>query len=300
MGSVNRIPLQGLTGVNQTPSPNPATTESAVGRVILCVPSSLQSGSAVEVLLHFHGHNVGYRQRVASKLPDAGTVRDVLLDQIEDQIGRSGRPMIAILPQGTTGSGFNGNSPFNCNAFITEVLNAAVTAGVWSSAPAVSRVVLSAHSGGGFPIAAMASESGQPRLPTPLAALFLFEAINGTNELSLHTAFLNAKLNADLQNVQAQSAASDQLTYLKTSFRYRGIYNTQDNDATVNYAAYYASIKQTITSFFAKNAAALGGTGSDTYKAFAANYQVVTPSPYVTHDSLVGQGDLLQALAMLS
>ncbi len=296
VGDVRRIPLQGLTNVNQSPAPNPATTESAAGRAILCVPSGLSTDNGVEVLLHLHGFNIGYRQRVASSLPDAGTVRDVLLDQIESQLQSSGRPMIAILPQGTLTSGFSGNTPFDCNTFINEVLGDAVSAGVWSSAPSISRVVLSAHSGGGGFVAVMASESGQPRFPSPIAALFLFEAINGSNELASETAYVTSKLNADLQSLNGLTSTADQLAYLKTSFRFRGTYNTQDDF----YAGNYAAIKGTIASFFARNAATLGGSGSDSYEAFAANYVVVTPSPFVAHDGIVGQGNLAQALAMLS
>lgn len=202
--------------------------------------------------------------------------------------------MIAILPQGTLLSGFSGSAPFSCNTFITEVLSAAVTAGVWSTAPSVSRVILSAHSGGGGTIGPMESESGQPRLPTPMAALFLFEAINGPNELASNTAYLTTKLNADLAALQGLSTA-DQLNYLKTGFRFRGIYNTQDDF----YAGFYGSITQTIQSFFTRNASALGGAGSDVYNAFTVNYQVVKPSPYVAHDGIVGSGNLTQALAML-
>jgi hypothetical protein len=295
VGSVQRIPLQGLTQINQDPAKDPATSESAAGRAILCVPASLDVSQPIEVLFHLHGHNIGYRQRVASNLSNAGSVRDVLMDQIEDQLGSCGRPMIAVLPQGTLSSGFSSAAaPFDCNACLTEVLNAAVSAGVWSSAPTVSRVALSAHSGGGGSIAIMETESGKPRLPTAICALFLFEAINGPNELAAETAYVTAKLNADLQNLTGLSA-QDQLNYLKTSFRFRGIYNTQDDF----YATFYATINQAIAAWFAKNAAALGGAGSDAYNALIANYQVVRPSPYVAHDGIVGQGNLGQALAML-
>jgi hypothetical protein len=285
-----------LQQVNQDPAANAATTESATGRAILCVPSSFDTSQAVEVLFHLHGHNVGYRQRVASTLPDAGTVRDVLLDQIETQIAQANRPIVAILPQGTVGSSFgNGTSPFDCNACIAEVLTAATTAGVWATAPAVSRVMLSAHSGGGGSIAVMESQSGQPHLPSPIAALFLFEAINGTNELAAETAYVTAKLNTDLQAITAAASPADQLTYLQTSFRFRGIYNTQDDF----YSGFYSTIAQTISSWFTRNAGALGGTGTDTYNALRANYQVVQPNPYVAHDGILGQGNLGQALAML-
>ncbi|MGA8574273.1 MAG: hypothetical protein WB609_01120 [Candidatus Cybelea sp.] len=295
MSGVFRIPLQGLAQVNQSPSPDPATRESAAGRAILCVPESLDASQPVEVLLHFHGHNVGLRQRIASNLADAGTVHDVLMDQIESQLSSSGRRMIAILPQGTTTSGFsNGTTQFDCNSCITEVLNAALSAGVWSSVPTVSRVVLSAHSGGGGFLSVLASQSGQPHFPTPLAAMFLFEAINGVNELASQTAFIKSKLNADLQRLKG-SSASDQAQYLASSFRFRGVYNSQDP----TYQANYPPLQQSIAQWFSSNAAAIGGTGSDTYKALVANYVIVKPSPFVQHDGILGQGNLGQALAML-
>ena len=91
------------------------------------------------------------------------------------------------------------------------------------------------------------------------------------------------------------ASGSDQLDYLKSSFRFRGVYNTQDDF----YATNYATLTQTIASWFAKNAAALGGKGSDAYNALSANYVVVNPSPFVVHDGLLGSGNLLLALGML-
>jgi hypothetical protein len=295
VGNVRRIPLAGLKTVNADPAPNAAvTTESAAGRAILVVPASLDISQPVDVLLHLHGHNVGYRQRVASSLPDAGSVRDVLVDQIEDQLDKSGRAMIAVLPQGTLVSGFApSGATFDCDSFLDEVLNAAVTAGVWASCPAVSRVVLSGHSGGGNTIGPLSGQSGQPHLPSKIAAMFLFEAINGSSELAGITTYVTLKLNADLA---ALTGASDQLDYLKSSFRFRGIYNTQDDF----YATNYATLNGTIAAWFAKNAATLGGKGSDVYNALGANYVIVNPNPFVKHDGLLGSGNLLLALGMLS
>jgi hypothetical protein len=294
VSGVRRIPLDGLKQVNQDPAPYPAaTTESAAGRAILIVPANLDTSQPIDVLLHLHGHNIGYRQRIASNLPDAGSVRDVLVDQIEDQLGRSGRAMIAVLPQGTLTSGFApGSAPFDCDAFLAEALAAAVSAGVWSAAPSIARVVLSGHSGGGNTIGPLSGQSGQPHLPSKIAAMFLFEAINGTNELAGITSYVTQQLNADLQ-VLGASSSSD---YLKTSFRFRGIYNTQDDF----YATNYATLNQTIANWFAKNATALGGKGSDVYNALAANYVIVNPNPFVAHDGLLGSGNLLLALGMLS
>ncbi|HYK53112.1 MAG TPA: hypothetical protein VEV38_06250 [Candidatus Eremiobacteraceae bacterium] len=158
--------------------------------------------------------------------------------------------------------------------------------------PAVARVVLSGHSGGGGVIGPMAGESGQPRLPSKIAAMFLFEAINGPNELAGITTYVTARLNLVLQNL---GNASDQLDYLKSSFRFRGIYNAGDTF----YAGNYAALQRTISTWFTQNADAIGGAGSDMYNALAANYAIVRPSPYAAHDGLLGSGNLLLALGMM-
>ena len=189
VGTIRRIPLEGLKQVNQQPAPDPTTTESAAGRAILIVPGSLDATQPIEVLLHLHGFGIGFRQLAGSNVPNAGSVRDVLVDQIEDQIARSGRSMIAVLPQGALKSQFApASGSFDCDAFLDEVLGAAVAAGVWAAVPTVTSVVLSGHSGaGGLRSGPMSGQAGQPHLPSKIGAMFLFEAINGSNELAITT-----------------------------------------------------------------------------------------------------------------
>jgi hypothetical protein len=297
VGGVRRVPLQGLTLVNQDPARDPATGESAAGRAVLCLPATLDVLQPIDVLVHLHGHNIGYRQRLASKLPDAGTVRDVLIDQIEDQLGRAKRPMLGVLPQGTVAPAFgmSGVAGFDCNTFLDEALNAAVAAGIWKTAPAVARVVLSGHGAGGDTIGAIVGQPGQPRLPHKLAGLFLFEAIDRPEVLASVTSFLTTRLNYDMLNLQnLDPSESDEENYLRASLKVRAIYDAPDATIGVN----YATLKQSLVAWFARNADSIGGSESTTYRALAANYQVIS-TPNIAADAMVGSGNLAQALQAL-
>ena len=293
---MRRIPIDGLTSVNQNPASDPHAIESAAGRAIASFSTALDIAQAIEILLHLHGFNIGYRQRAATPSnTDPGTVRDKLQDQIEMQVAASGRSMIALLPQGTLHSGFGpGNERFDCSTFITEVLSKLVSLGVLQSVPSISRVVLSAHSGGGGAVATMLLEADQPRLPSSLGALFYFEAINGTGELSAARAWITGQLTADLTALQALGSDDEQAAYVATSFRFRGFYFTQDDF----YVANYTGLNTSIDAWFKMNAQALGGTSSPNSVALRANYQVIAASPYVGHDKIVG-ATLQTALAAL-
>lgn len=97
---MRRIPIDGLTNVNQDPAPNPAAIESAAGKAIALVPPSLDVTQPVGVLLHLHGFKVGYRQR-STTTSNPGTVRDVLVDQIAGQVAQAvatGQTIVGLLP----------------------------------------------------------------------------------------------------------------------------------------------------------------------------------------------------------
>src|ERR1700722_17185024 len=122
VGGIRRIPIETLRTGNQDQDAHPAAEEAADARAIVLIPAAIDLTQPVEVLLHLHGHNVGYRQRRtqgkhASLRP--GSVRDIDTDRIEQQLEASHRPMIGVLPQGTTGSGFGA---FNSDAYIADVL----------------------------------------------------------------------------------------------------------------------------------------------------------------------------------
>ncbi len=289
----SRVPVAGLKSVNFDPSTSPAAEGSAANRAIAWVPS-ITASAAIEILVHLHGHNIGQRQRT-SGTNAPGTVRDVAVDAIPDQLAASGRQMIALLPQGTLMSGFApaASASFDIPAFISEALDALVSAGVLAEKPPVSGVILSGHSGGGGALSMLLAQAGTPHVPAVLEAEFLFEGINGPNELATQTTYLVGRLNADLAAVKSATDAPAALAYLAGSFRFAGFYDSQ------YYVPYYTQLKTSIDAWFAKNAGALGGTSDPTYVALRANYAITMPSPAVVHDEMVDHGNLLAALKML-
>jgi hypothetical protein len=267
---------------------------SAANRAIAYVPPSFDASTAVEILVHLHGHNVGYRRRTASTTA-SGSVRDVLVDTIGSQLASCGRRIIALLPQGTASSVFGPSSAasFDIPAFIDEALSTLVVASAIDSKPDVARVIVSGHSGGGGALSVLVSQDGMPRLPKPVAAEFLFEGINGPNELATQTAFLTANLNADLNAITQATDADAATAYLGTSFRFAGFFNSDF------YVPFYTALKKSLDGWFAAKAGVMGGTSDPVFLALRANYAVISPSPAVPHDQQVDHGNLLNALNML-
>jgi hypothetical protein len=290
IGQIRRIPIQGLTQGNQDANSHNAAVEAANGRAIALVASNLDPSHPVEVLLHLHGHNIGYRQRRSgSNAP--GTVRDVEVDRIEQQLQASGRLMIGVLPQGTTTSGFGGKK-FNSDAYIQEVLNTLANMGVFgqnATAPQIRRVVLTGHSGAGGPISQMMDEKGQLRMPSNLGEVALFDAINGDSQLDIVRRWVLAQLNNDLSQLsQPGITSAAQLSYLSQSLRFRAYHTVSQF-----YGPRHEQLRQAINRWFTQHAPALGGISSPVYSGLRDNYQVINVG-HGDHDAIMGKGDRLQ------
>jgi hypothetical protein len=285
IGLIRRIPVAGLTQGNQNPNRVPETEEGADGRAIVLLPVTLDPTQPAEVLFHLHGHNVGYRHRKTKGRHASlrvGSVRDVETDQIEQQIEESGRPYIAVLPQGTTSSGFGQITP---RRYIDEVFQALTTAGIWTAAPPIQSVILTAHSGGGEIISTMMAEPGQPRMPANLKIVALFDAINGDK-----TEFPNVKnwvldqLERDLRALTAAGTSEDKYRYLNGSMRFRAYFTDGP------YSARHGRLEKEIDDWFKRNAAALGGSTSEFFLTLRGNYQVIRVGP-ADHEVIMAEGD---------
>lgn len=148
-------------------------------QAIVLIPARLNPNNSIDVLLHLHGHNVGYEG------VSLDTVRDVQKDQIEQQLLASGRKqMIAILPQGSKLSEFQG---VNTTTYVGSVFTALNNLGIWGKNSDENtiltktdghKVILSAHSGGGALLSSLVEKSGKPTNPGGLEGLFLFDSIN--------------------------------------------------------------------------------------------------------------------------
>ncbi len=261
VGKIWRIAIAGLKGGTTKPfkgGDSAHTTETADHRAIVLIPDGFDSdsGKQVEVFLYFHGHTeawrrqyAGYRQRSfkpTDEMKKAGwvsddTVRDVALDQVEDQIELSGhRRMIGILAQGGPQHQFG---EINADVYIKDVLervNAEYPAHM-KKVPSSWKVFLSGHSGGGFEVDAILSNDS--RKPANLKAIILFDAEAMSDDI-------RQRMTDDLKFL-ADPAKSDvdRTAYLANRTHVRA-FATSNKDKLTGYGAKYIGlVEQTIGEF---------------------------------------------------
>ncbi len=269
------------TAVTPTPSKSKADTPKRVGKAIVLVPNPLNAKS-VDVMLYLHGFGIGYRERKVSRMEsvkvngkkkkvevggmEAGTVRDVGVDRMEEQLGTvneanlnaKSRPMVAVMPQGryTAQLGAQFGKNFNGDDYLNEIWGkvgtlASVTRG---------RVVLAGHSGASGTIATVLgnavdnkgnlksdAEMKKAGVPTNLAEVVLFDAINSSwhekdgkklsGQLQNIENWVEAQIKKDMRELTGKSDA-DQGAYLqKSMMRFRGYYSS-------GYSNYYEELKK--------------------------------------------------------
>ena len=180
VSNVRRVMVIGLVGGTSekwqgSKGDSHHTDEPADHRAVVLVPDGFKPDKPAEVLLYFHGHTeasrgqyAGWRQRHFEPTRDEtrkgfvsdDTVRDVALDQIEQQLHASGHgQMIGILPQGGPQHQF-GDIPGD--DYIADVLQKTHEQfpTVLKGMPGGWKVVVSGHSGGGFEVAKQVSRVG--------------------------------------------------------------------------------------------------------------------------------------------
>jgi hypothetical protein len=292
-------PDTGKWGKVADQTPEAAGADSG-GRAVVLIPNGLpDKADKVEVLVHLHGFTPGLRGRGKE---GKGAPEDVSVAKIAQQLEASGRPMIAVMPQGTRSGG-----PFNAwkvdlNQYIDDAL-AMVPADEWPGKKPRTRgsLVLSGHSGGGDQIAFMLRGG---RMPADVAGLFLFDALHGWGPDEV-AAFLTARLNKELAHLHgiwsakhdtatADAIADAQTAWLQqTGFRFRGFSST-------GYAEIYKTkLRPQLEPWFTANAAQLGGADSAVFRTLTANYldQATVPAGE-KHEPVVGD-HLLESLSQL-
>jgi hypothetical protein len=236
-----RFRATGLSQGLDKDSPDGATTEDARHLAVAIVPHSV-TNTNLEVLLHFHGNNIGQRERTSASDTGqaAGTVHDVEADLIPQQLANSTKHnMIAILPQGATGSGllatkFAIKDP---QAYVNEVLGQVVThvnaldptRKLQALTPV--RIVVSGHSGGGPATAAAADllQAGAKASDDEWVAsppVLLFDAINGSNELKTIGNMMVRWLNEDERRLTAHTEADAKALLARRGLKLRSTYTT--------------------------------------------------------------------------
>ncbi len=263
VGKIWRIAIAGLKGGTDKPfkgGDSAHTTEAADHRAIVLIPVGFDpdkpADKPVEVLLYFHGHTeawrgryAGYRQRSFKKqtedIKKSGvvsddTVRDVDLDQIENQIEQSGHSrMIGILPQGGPQHEFG---DINADPYIKDVLERvnAEYPDQLKKVPTSWQVILSGHSGGGTEVNRILTSASKP---ANLKAIILFDAESMRGNI-------RQRMTDDLRFLADPAKKdADRQAYLEARPPVR-VFARSNKDVTLRYAQMYISlVDETITGF---------------------------------------------------
>lgn len=298
VGKVRRIPLEGLkegTGASLTAKQQkgwhdiPAlSSEHAIGKAIVLVPEGLDADQSIEVVVFLHGHTEGthrpfagfrtldkvvpgasapmqdLRRGIDSK--DVAPVRDVALDQAEQQLEESTqKQLVIVIPQGGLTSQFSktGGKDFDATPYINEIVTRLQTEKRWkdktgavaASAPSVTRIVMAGHSGAGAALSHMADAGKPGARPGESSAipsdLVIYDAING-GQLYSFIDWATRRLDEDfliLTDPTIDDAAK--LVHLNTAPKLRGY-------TTDTYISQYISLDQAIEEWFRKHKAKLG------------------------------------------
>jgi hypothetical protein len=356
VGKVRRIPLDDLAegtdasvkGTKGRMIPG-LSTESATGRAIVLVPAGLDAKQSIEVAVFLHGWTeglhrpyAGYRELVDPKpstadqsralqerLPrlrqgldstDTAPVRDVALDQAEQQLEESGqKQLVIVLPQGGLKSQFGkqGTKDFDAGPYVTEIVTRLKTEKCWKdakgqvvdAAPSVTRVVMAGHSGAGAALSHMADEAvnakkgvkpkkGEPPAKSSAltADLVLYDAING-GELGSFENWAAMRLEEDLAVLTSSKTDAEKLAYLRDAPKLRGY-------TTDFYIDQYILLDDFIEAWFARNKKQLGAWAPCLRANYSLDYLDVDHEELM-RGSLAGQpraagtGNILDAINAL-
>jgi hypothetical protein len=310
VGNIRRIPLEDLpVGLPNDVPIRSLTTEKSDRRAIVLLPRALDARQEVEYVVFLHGHTedsdtrpyAGWRaykppppkgappppkkpadESKVEKLRhgidahDVAPVRDVALDEAEQQLEESGlTQLVIVLPQGALTSQFGdaGDKNFDAGNYIDKIAARLLTEGRWldsahtavtDKAPHTGRITMAGHSGAGATLSNMANEAvraiqpGMKGLPksvpsSPLTGdLVIFDAINGSGQLEAFQRWVLTRLDEDLKVLMAvDKTEAAKLQYLHTAPKLRGFF-------TDIYASPYADLEQTIRGWFKTHASDLG------------------------------------------
>ena len=298
----------------ETTSIKELSPEAAAGKAIVLVPDGLDATKKIEVLVFLHGFTessgrpfAGWRTLDKGAKPlghlregadpsdigpgpaDVAPVRDVALDQAEQQLQASGeRQQVIVLPQGGLHSQFGkgGDTNFDSGAYVAQIVSRLSSEKRWKDAngqvvgdaPGVGRISMAGHSGAGATLAHMADETvaeakaakkgEKPSTKKPASSaltgdLVLYDAINGDQLLSFE-AWAELRLNEDLAALtDPATSEADKLAYLKTAPKLRGY-------TTDVYVQQYIKLDNAIGTWFKTHQAKLGALAP----ALRANYSI--------------------------
>jgi hypothetical protein len=331
-----RVPVQGLSHGLQKGDKGPAF-ESPGDRAVALIPNTVNPTAPekekkvpVDVLLHFHGHGVGYRELEPGKserlkVLQAGQLRDVELYQMEQQllshVAASKRLIIAVLPQGSERSDF-GDLSSNSDAYLKEVFAKLVPKYLPNGA-IPGRVIVSGHSGGGPTAMAIAAKTGKR------TDVLLFDAINSrcieeeqekdkdgntvtdkngnpkmkckkcaSNEYLTASKWVTDRIKTDIQSLNGKPENRQPAELQTNGTRFRGYTSASlTTTNTCSYGFWYNKLKTDIETTITKLK-----VGEAVANQLRQNYQVQEAKGLTgfkknePHERVMGQGNLEAAL----
>jgi hypothetical protein len=242
------------TAVNQAESAQsgyrriPVDGLPTVDKAIVLIPPGIDASKPVDVIVHFHGQNEGYKG-------DPPRDIDPAKDRFEEQLAQVARPqLVAILPQGSSsGADYAEFSRLKPRQYAEKALErvsaldvAAGSAGL-RSAPKVAAVVLSAHSGGGFSIKSILDDPAQRK---DIGGVVWFDAVQAestvkatgarisTGQRELAKQLISERVTAELDAATTSSQPAKDA--LAVGFQFRLYYDA---------AGYYAGAAGQVDTF---------------------------------------------------
>jgi hypothetical protein len=353
-GNIRRIPLEGLAeGLDANVRGakgrkiTELSSEGATGKAIVLVPMALDARASIEVIVFLHGFTegrfrpyAGWRELVDPKpktddlddvlkerLPrlrqgvdkdDSAPVRDVALDQVEQQLEESRHTqLVIVLPQGGLHSEFSkdGTQDFDADRYVTEIVTRLRTEKRWQDGsgkvvdvePSVTRITMAGHSGAGQALSQMTNEALKakrgvkpvkgappPRSSALTGDLVIYDAINGS-QLGRFKEWTTALLDDKLDKLTDPGVTDEgKLWHLNRAQKLRGF-------TTTAYIDVYMELDDEINAWFAKHGAKLGKWAPCLRANFALDFVPVSHEELM-RGSLAGKpraadtGTILQAI----
>ena len=248
---VRRVPVEGL---------------SPVARALVLIPTKLDPSKPIDVLVHLHGQNEGYK---------AATPRDIDpgVDRIEEQMKAAGRTqLVAVLPQGSTSmADYAEFSKLDPKTYAEDALKkvgaldaAASTSGGMTATPTIGSVVLSGHSGGGF---AMKAILDNPALAKSLSGIVWFDAVQAesgkaekrstTGQREAAKKLIVDRITDELKTVPSGATADVAKAALSSGFQFRLYY-----DASGFYAGAAKEVETYLQGLFGESGKPPAGTAT--------------------------------------
>lgn len=341
VGKIRRIPLEGLAeGLGDQARIGALSSEGAKGKAIVLVPNGLDATKPIEVMVFLHGWTedestrpyAGWRAldtrptparpkmkdlrrgvdpALVPGVPDIAPVRDVALDQAEQQLEESGHEqLVIVLPQGGLTSEFDKASAraFDAKNYVGKIKTRLHTEGVWKDdkgnavkdEPTVSRVIMAGHSGAGAALSVAAKAGDITR------DLVIYDAINGPGERKGYLEWASRRLEEDLIAIKAAKTDADVLRYLQAAPKLRGYatgYRNKDGQDR-GYIVEYMKLDDAIQTWFDASRTELGKWAGCLRRNYCFEYYDVEHEELMrgsdaTNERVAGTGNILDAIRAL-